>query len=262
MESLGKNEVLLHKIENNCNHIDCRNKSLHKCKHIDIDIESHSNQFPSFSNFSNLESFNTIKLSEQIDFDQIRNNNDVIELPDTYHSNNAISLSFTSNVTYKNYQNLRNQFLLLFKIKYPDEFYKRIYDKKYATIFGINKSTKEMACFAVLDINQKHADILAIGVAKEFQGKKVGSSILKKVLEEFTLMGVTDVKLIVQQNNISAIKLYEKFGFDITKSLKDYYNLEDPSENQAYVMCKKLNGKKFWIFGLFKKITKAILMDS
>jgi ribosomal protein S18 acetylase RimI-like enzyme len=221
----------------------------------DIDESKFSNQFPSFSN---LQSFNEFVVPDNsILKDPCR---DIMQIPETLVTQCKISLIFSSNITYKNFQIMRNQFLLIFKVAYPEDFFKKIYDKKYFTIFGMDKSSKELICFAVIDIKleEKNADILALGVVKEYQNKKIGSCLLKKVLEELTCMGINNSNLMVQQTNQNAIKLYKKFGFRIEKNFDDYYNFKSERENQAFKMNKTLISKKFWIFGLFKKFTEIV----
>jgi ribosomal protein S18 acetylase RimI-like enzyme len=218
-----------------------------------------SNQMMSMSN---LQSFNDNFVSN----DSIAKQNSRLELqlPDSSFQN-TISITFTSVMTYKNFQIMRNQFLLIFKVTFPDEFFKNVYDKKYFTIFGMDKGSKELICFAVIDINQveRSADILALGVVKEYQNKRIGSAILKKTLEELTSMGIQCVNLIVQINNTNAIRLYDKYGFTKLQILENYYSFENPRDNTAQLMSKSLVSKKFWIFNVFKRITdKVFLRDN
>ncbi len=218
-----------------------------------------SNQFGSFSN---LQSFN----ENYFEGTGAKNESEncVLQLPDHSIPQSGFFLTFTSNITYKYFLIMKKQFTLIFKVCYPEEFFKKVYDRKYFTIFGIEKLSKELTCFAVLDINQeeKSADILALGVVKEFQSKKLGSTLLKKIIEELTSMGISEVKLIVQHVNLIAIKLYEKYGFSKLKCLENYYNFQSESENKAYVMKKILVSKKFWIFEVFKRITDRIFLKN
>jgi ribosomal protein S18 acetylase RimI-like enzyme len=225
----------------------------------DEDDAKLSNQFGSFSN---LQSFNENYFAGTVAKND--SENCALQIPDHSIPFCGLSLTFTSNITYKYFQLMKKQFSLIFKVNYPEEFFKKVYEKNYFTIFGIEKISKELTCFAILDINQeeKCADILALGVVKEFQSKKLGSTLLKKIVEELTSMGICEVKLIVQKVNIIAIKLYEKFGFTKFNFLENYYNFESEVENKAYVMKKILVSKKFWIFEVFKRITDKIFLKS
>jgi ribosomal-protein-alanine N-acetyltransferase len=113
---------------------------------------------------------------------------------------------------------------MLFQINYPPIFFEKIYNKSYLSIFGYDSSINDIACFAVINIvNNSNAEILSIGVVKEFQGKKIGSKLLNKILEELTNMGINRVKLIVSASNDIAIKLYKRFGFRIEHEDPNYY---------------------------------------
>ena len=96
-----------------------------------------SNQMNSFSN---LQSFND-NFNEEESREKDRSK-ELIAMPNSLFPQCSFSLIFTSNITYKNFQIMRNQFLLIFKITYPDDFFKKVYEKKYLTIFGLDKSSK------------------------------------------------------------------------------------------------------------------------
>jgi len=196
---------------------------------------------------SNLQSFNDF-LSQNVAQDNIADN---LDMTTQYFT----EITFTSNVDKDNtIQILKNHFLLLFKVNYPEEFFERIKSKQYKTILGLEKSSKQITCFSVIDIkeNKKKAVLLAFGVVKEFQRKRIGSKILQKTLEELTLMGIETVTLIVQQINDNAIKLYKKFSFEIEKEMNQYYYyFEEPREKSAYLMKKTLIYKIQSNFGFF-----------
>ncbi|MDE7279419.1 MAG: ribosomal protein S18-alanine N-acetyltransferase [Oscillospiraceae bacterium] len=81
------------------------------------------------------------------------------------------------------------------------------------------------------------ADIYSCAVSAEYRKKGVG----KRLLEEFFSAlpdGVNSVGLEVRENNIPAIKLYEKTGFERVGLRKDFYR--EPREN-AVLMTKILN---------------------
>lgn len=139
---------------------------------IENEANSMSLSNPKFS-ISNLQSFN----DNQFNTSNILKED--IQLPETFFDC-QINLLFTSLVTFKNFQLMRNQFLLIFKVKYPEDFFKKIYEKSYFTIFGFDKSSKELASFSVIKIikDEKKAEILALGVVKEYQNNKIGNKLL------------------------------------------------------------------------------------
>lgn len=176
-------------------------------------------------------------------------NNQFTRMANSSLSLNALTnISFTSKVTNKTIQTLKIQFKLLFPIPYPQSFFDKVYSNEYKTIIAFDKPTKELYGFCIMDIDNKKATIISIGVVKEFQNKKIGSALLQKSIEEVTLLGVKEINLIVQINNHIAIKLYKKFGFYEYRTIKDYYNvLEDERDGVEMVLSIKKEGKKKWI---------------
>lgn len=80
------------------------------------------------------------------------------------------------------------------------------------------------------------ADISNIVVHKDFRNKKIGSFLLKSLIDLACSINVKTLNLEVRESNVSAIKLYEKFGFDVCGIRKKYYG---NSEN-AVLMKKPL----------------------
>ena len=80
------------------------------------------------------------------------------------------------------------------------------------------------------------ADISNIVVHKDFRNKKIGSLLLKNLIDLACSINVNTLNLEVRESNIFAIKLYKKFGFEVCGIRKRYY---DNSEN-AILMRKVL----------------------
>jgi ribosomal protein S18 acetylase RimI-like enzyme len=67
--------------------------------------------------------------------------------------------------------------------------------------------------------------VAQIAVASEFQGRGIGSSVIRKILGEATSDGVA-VSLSVYKNNVGALRLYEKLGFRIIGASEREHLLE------------------------------------
>ena len=80
------------------------------------------------------------------------------------------------------------------------------------------------------------ADISNIVVHKDFRNKHIGSYLLEALLNLATSLNLKTINLEVRESNIPAIKLYEKFGFEVCGLRKKYY---DNIEN-AILMKKSL----------------------
>ena len=116
-------------------------------------------------------------------------------------------------------------------------------------------------CFAILniDFSTRSAEILSFGVLKEFQGRHYGSKLMQKLLEEFKVMGLTEISLVVQKTNKVAISLYEKFGFKVIRQDNDYYRILEGDDKRALIMSKSMALEEFWIFKVFKNIAKKFM---
>ena len=79
-------------------------------------------------------------------------------------------------------------------------------------------------------------EISNIVVHKDFRNQKIGSFLLQQLINLAISLNLKIINLEVRESNIYAIKLYEKFGFEVCGLRKKYY---DNTEN-AILMQKKL----------------------
>lgn len=84
----------------------------------------------------------------------------------------------------------------------------------------------------------ENADITNLAIKKEYQNKGYGKELLKFLLIDALKNDCEFVHLEVRVNNDNAINLYKKFGFEIIRTRKAYY--EDGSD--AYDMIKGIGG--------------------
>jgi len=155
---------------------------------------------------------------------------------------------FTNKFDTSLFQKIKNSFPFIFKITYPAEFFNDVFSKKYYSIICLEKNSKELVGFSHIKINKisKSAEIVTLGVLREYQGQKLGTLILKKVNEELLMNGINEVSLYVQSTNTIAINMYIKNEFIKEKEICNYYNLTNTTkeiaheENKAILMKKML----------------------
>jgi len=84
------------------------------------------------------------------------------------------------------------------------------------------------------------AHVLNLAVLPELRQKGIGSTLLQDALQELRRRrpDLNSVMLEVRESNIPAIRLYEKFGFNIIGKRRNYYG--DPWED-AVIMGKELD---------------------
>ncbi len=82
------------------------------------------------------------------------------------------------------------------------------------------------------------ADITKVSIRKEFQGMKLANILMQDCLNRVNALGCEKINLEVRTDNVRAIKLYEKYGFENISLRKDYYCKGE----DAFVMCRKMEG--------------------
>ena len=93
---------------------------------------------------------------------------------------------------------------------------------------------------------------LAISVLEEYRGRKIGTALMKKMLEYLGRNGYTGVSLSVQKANYAA-KMYRHLGFRVVReneedcvmvrSLKNHYDNTD-SQSREYVIKQSARTEK------------------
>lgn len=91
----------------------------------------------------------------------------------------------------------------------------------------VAKIDNEIVGFAGLKVILDEADIMNIVVRIDKRRLGIASMLLKKLLEIAKLSNCTSITLEVNENNTSAISLYEKYHFKRIGLRKKYYNNTD-----------------------------------
>lgn len=79
-------------------------------------------------------------------------------------------------------------------------------------------------------------EIVQMYVDPIYRGQRIGESLLRMVIAmAFTLKGIEQVELGVVSNNVSAIALYEKIGFQICGIQKNYFKEGTKYWNQQFM---------------------------
>ncbi|MBN1330831.1 MAG: GNAT family N-acetyltransferase [Candidatus Heimdallarchaeota archaeon] len=81
-------------------------------------------------------------------------------------------------------------------------------------IVAIDKETKKFIGYLLIRIHGNEGHIARIGVLPEFQRKGLGSILLEKSIHHLKKGNCTNYFLYVLEDNIPAISLYKKYGFN------------------------------------------------
>ena len=100
----------------------------------------------------------------------------------------------------------------------------------------VAKIDNEVVGFAGIKIIMDEADIMNIVTKKTFRNKGIGTLLLKNLISISHELQLSSISLEVNEKNLPAIHLYEKFGFENLGIRKNYYQ-----DKNAIIMTKKLN---------------------
>lgn len=103
--------------------------------------------------------------------------------------------------------------------------------------YVVAKNNDEIVGFAGIWISIDEAHVTNIVTKKDLRKNGIGSTLLEELINLSKTLNLISITLEVNENNLDAIKLYEKFGFEKLGIRKKYYNNTD----NALIMTKKLN---------------------
>lgn len=124
------------------------------------------------------------------------------------------------------YDNIRNTTYTLWDNGYPDKELiewdierKGLYgvfdnEKLVAIAFAGQRNEDNEDNYTWQDTFEKRGTFARIGVAYEYQNKGIGSMLVKYILDTLKQQGFDGVRILVGTQNVNAIKLYKKFGFN------------------------------------------------
>jgi len=84
------------------------------------------------------------------------------------------------------------------------------------------------------------AEILTIGVAEKVARSGLGWRLMQAALREATVRGVETMFLEVEENNVAAVGLYRRLGFEQVARRPAYYAAADGTRSAALVMRRDL----------------------
>lgn len=138
----------------------------------------------------------------------------------------------------------------VFSLSMPaDEAIKKAEEEQYSSLpegvntkdhflFTIIQGKKNIGSiwFAKLEKKQKYiAFIFYIGIDKDLRGKGYGSTAMKMIEIEIKKIGLKIIRLHVLKDNLSAMQMYTKLGYNIFTDY-DKYNIEDPGNIMEKVL--------------------------
>ncbi len=101
----------------------------------------------------------------------------------------------------------------------------------------VAKHEQEIVGFAGIINIIDEVNIMNIVVKKDKRNLGVGSKLLEEIIKKAIEINSKTITLEVNENNLPAIKLYEKYGFKQIGLRKKYYNNTDDAIIMTKLVC-------------------------
>lgn len=104
-------------------------------------------------------------------------------------------------------------------------------DKDWPLFYAIEGSEVVGWCdiFPASNPRLAHRGFLGMGLKKSHRGLGLGTKLIQAAIEQAGKIGLAKVELTVYANNHSAVRLYEKVGFEQNGFVKDYRRVDGVS---------------------------------
>ena len=99
--------------------------------------------------------------------------------------------------------------------------------KSKNSYYIVAKKNNDIVGFAGIKVVLDEADIMNNITKKDMRNLGIGSALFKALIDYSKNNGINKLTLEVNENNLSAIHLYEKYGFEKIAERAKYYNGTD-----------------------------------
>ena len=118
----------------------------------------------------------------------------------------------------------------------PENYNPSIFNYFYETfpdgLLVAEKLNKIIGFIIGVKTSEEKGRILMLSVAEKNRRQNIGTALLKNMLEELVKHSVRHIELEVRTDNKKAIRFYQKQGFKIVDTIKNFYQNGEP----AYLM--------------------------
>ena len=127
------------------------------------------------------------------------------------------------------------------KASFPDreawsrDYFESLY-KIYPEGFIVAENNGKIIGYTTGRPKEELAEIISLAVDPTWRQKGVGAKLTNFLIEHFKEKGLKEISLCVRTKNKKAISFYQKLGFKILKTIKNYYRNGD----DAFLMGRKI----------------------
>ncbi|MDR0831575.1 MAG: tRNA (adenosine(37)-N6)-threonylcarbamoyltransferase complex dimerization subunit type 1 TsaB [Bacillales bacterium] len=122
----------------------------------------------------------------------------------------------------------------LFKTPRGEKELNELLNSEFSTFYVLSNSNDILAYYGFYYVDTLLM-IITFGVKKEEQNKGLGTILLNKIIENAITLNASVIDLEVRVSNKKALSLYQKTGFKILRTIKNYYENEDGYHMQLQI---------------------------
>jgi len=133
------------------------------------------------------------------------------------------------------------QIMEIEKISFPNrklfsaDYFRKFYQKSPEG-FIVAEDKGKILGYAIGEVQKDCGKIISIAVYPIYRKKGIGKELANFLIEYFKKKNLKKISLHVRKNNLAAISFYKNLGFQILKTIKNYYQNGD----DAYLMKRNL----------------------
>ena len=118
---------------------------------------------------------------------------------------------------------------------YSISYFEKLH-QNYPEGFIVAEDKKRVIGYIVGQVKNGSGEIISLAVESLWQRKGIGKNLTNFLITQFKEKGLKEIFLHVRVWNKVAIAFYENLGFEILKTIKNYY----PNRDNAYLMKKEI----------------------
>ncbi|GAB4345864.1 MAG: ribosomal protein S18-alanine N-acetyltransferase [Flammeovirgaceae bacterium] len=105
---------------------------------------------------------------------------------------------------------------------YTQEMFESLLDENPNSFYVLYSDEKIIGYFIIYRY-RRGGYLESIAIKPEYQGLGIGSYLMDYIINYYKLLRYKHITLEVRPNNFSAIRMYQRLGFEEVKKLKGYY---------------------------------------
>jgi len=112
---------------------------------------------------------------------------------------------------------------------FSEDYFRKLYQKSPEG-FIVAEDKGKILGYAIGEVQKDCGKIISIAVYPIYRKKGIGKELANFLIEYFKKKNLKKISLHVRKNNLAAISFYKNLGFQILKTIKNYYQNGDDAD--------------------------------